>query len=150
MFEFEKPSFLIKESVGVAQIPVTRANGCDGRVAVNWATKDLTAVSGQDYTGGEGSLAFEHGETAKMIEITIHNDLVSICLTLRYISLRYLLIQAVRPQRSKSASCFCVEDFEVKIFQLWIFITESQRRRSHRPEGRRSMHTFYMQRIKFS
>jgi len=90
VFEFEKPSFLIKESVGVAQIPVTRANGCDGRVAVNWTTKDLTAVSGQDYTGGEGSLAFEHGETAKMIEITIHNDLVSIpyvTLRLHYVTL---------------------------------------------------------------
>ena len=60
----------------MAQIPVTRANGCDGRVAVHWATKDLTAVSGQDYSGGEGSLVFEHGETAKMIDITIHNDLV--------------------------------------------------------------------------
>jgi len=77
IFEFEKPSFLIKESVGMAQIPVTRANGCDGRVAVQWVTKDLTAVSGQDYSGGEGSLVFEHGETAKMIDITIHNDLVS-------------------------------------------------------------------------
>jgi len=77
VFEFEKPSFLIKESVGIAQIPVTRANGCDGRVAINWTTKDLTAMSGQDYTGGDGSLVFEHGETAKMIDITIHNDLVS-------------------------------------------------------------------------
>ena len=77
VFEFEKPSFLIKESVGVAQIPVTRANGCDGRVAVNWVTRDLTARSGLDYTGGEGALVFEHGETAKMIEISVHNDLVS-------------------------------------------------------------------------
>ena len=60
----------------MAQIPVTRANGCDGRVAVKWITKDLTAVSGQDYTGGEGSLVFEHGETTKMIDIIIHNALV--------------------------------------------------------------------------
>jgi len=76
VFEFEKPSFLIKESVGVAQIPVTRANGCDGRVAILWVTKDLTAVSGQDYDGGEGALVFEHGETTKMIDINIINDLV--------------------------------------------------------------------------
>jgi len=76
VFEFEKPSFLIKESVGVAQIPVTRSNGCDGRVAVHWETKDLTAVAGEDYSGGEGSLVFEHGETAKMIDIPIINDLV--------------------------------------------------------------------------
>jgi len=69
----------------MAQIPVTRANGCDGRVAVHWATKDLTAVSGQDYSGGEGSLVFEHGETAKMIDITIHNDLVRSILLFIYI-----------------------------------------------------------------
>ena len=87
VFEFEKPSFLIKESVGMAQIPVTRANGCDGRVAVNWTTKDLTAVSGQDYSGGDGSLVFEHGETAKMIEITIHNDLVSCLLVFLFLVL---------------------------------------------------------------
>jgi solute carrier family 8 (sodium/calcium exchanger) len=76
IFEFEKPSFLIKESIGVAQIPVTRVNGCDGRVTLQWKTEDLTAVSGKDYTGGEGSLVFEHGETAKMIDIVIHNDLI--------------------------------------------------------------------------
>ena len=35
------------------------------------------AVSGEDYSGGEGSLVFEHGETAKMIDIPIINDLVS-------------------------------------------------------------------------
>ena len=76
VFEFEKPSFLIKESVGMAQIPVTRVNGCDGKVSLQWRTEDLTAISGKDYTGGEGTLVFEHGETAKMIEIPIFNDLV--------------------------------------------------------------------------
>ena len=77
IFEFEKPSFLVKESVEQAQIPVTRINGCDGRVTLTWRTEDVTAVSGKDYEGGEGTLVFEHGETAKMIEIPVHNDLVS-------------------------------------------------------------------------
>ena len=67
---------MVKESVGQAQIPVTRANGCDGKVTLSWKTEDVTAVSGQDYVGGEGTLVYEHGETAKMIEIPIHNDLV--------------------------------------------------------------------------
>ena len=77
IFEFEKPSFLVKESVGMAQIPLTRVDGCDGKVTVSWKTEDVTAISGKDYEGGEGELVFEHGETAKMVEIAIHNDLVS-------------------------------------------------------------------------
>ena len=95
VFEFEKPSFLIKESVGVAQIPVTRANGCDGRVAVSWVTRDLTARSGLDYTGGEGALVFEHGETAKMIEISVHNDLVSSALLLILLRVPSILCRVV-------------------------------------------------------
>jgi solute carrier family 8 (sodium/calcium exchanger) len=75
-FEFEKPSFLVKESVGLAQIPVSRVNGCDGKVTLTWKTEDVTALSGKDYEGGEGTIVFEHGETAKMIEIPIRNDLV--------------------------------------------------------------------------
>jgi Calx-beta domain len=66
----------VKESVGLAQIPVTRVNGCDGKVTLTWKTEDVTAVSGKDYDGCEGTIVFEHGETAKMIEVPIHNDLV--------------------------------------------------------------------------
>ena len=53
-------------------------------MAVNWTTKDITAVSGTDYSGGEGSLVFEHGETTKMIDVAIYNDLVS-CSLVHYV-----------------------------------------------------------------
>ena len=35
-FEFEKPSFLIKESIGVAKIPIRRNNGTDGACSLSW------------------------------------------------------------------------------------------------------------------
>ena len=42
-------------------------------------TEDMTATSGQDYEGGEGTLVFEHGETTKTLEIVIHDDQVCCC-----------------------------------------------------------------------
>ncbi len=36
----------------------------------------MSACSGKDYEGGEGTLVFEHGEMTKMLEIKIHDDQV--------------------------------------------------------------------------
>ena len=65
-FEFAKPSLLFKESCGKALLPIERTNGCDGRVVLKWKTEDITAHSGTDYEGGEGTLTFEHGEMTKV------------------------------------------------------------------------------------
>ena len=35
---FEERGILVKESVGVAQVPVLRKNGADGEVSVRWRT----------------------------------------------------------------------------------------------------------------
>jgi solute carrier family 8 (sodium/calcium exchanger) len=35
---FEERGILVKESVGVAQVPVLRKNGADGEVSVHWRT----------------------------------------------------------------------------------------------------------------
>ena len=78
-FEFSKPSLLFKESAGKALIPVERANGADGKVTITWKTEDMSAVSGKDYEGGEGTLVFEHGEMQKTIEINIYDDQVCSC-----------------------------------------------------------------------
>ncbi|XP_041473930.1 sodium/calcium exchanger 3-like isoform X3 [Lytechinus variegatus] len=72
--EFTKTSFIVKESIGSAVLPVIRNQGSDGKIEVSWRTKDLEAVNGQDYTGGEGTLTFEHGEREKFIEIPIIDD----------------------------------------------------------------------------
>lgn len=73
-FEFAKPSLLFKESCGKALIPIERANGADGRVVLKWKTEDITAHSGSDYEGGEGTITFEHGEVTKMLELTVYDD----------------------------------------------------------------------------
>ena len=80
-FEFSKPSFVFKESAGVAAVEVKRSNGCDGKAVVHWRTVDHrgdnAAVAGRDYQSGEGDLVFEHGELSKTIEIQIEDDQVS-------------------------------------------------------------------------
>ncbi|XP_067671459.1 sodium/calcium exchanger 2-like [Haliotis asinina] len=71
-FEFSKPSFIVKEGCGQAQLVVKRVNGADGEVAVTWKTKDLSAKSGQEYQGGEDKIRFKHGETSKVIALDIY------------------------------------------------------------------------------
>ncbi|KAL4239458.1 hypothetical protein ACF0H5_000273 [Mactra antiquata] len=73
--EFEKPSFLFKESIGIARVPLKRSNGADGELKVKWKTTDHTAVGGRDYDETEGELVFKHGEVEKDIEITINDDM---------------------------------------------------------------------------
>ena len=76
VFEFSKPSLIVKESAGKALVPIERSNGCDGIVKLKWKTSDMTATSGKDFDGGEGELTFEHGETSKTLEISIYDDQV--------------------------------------------------------------------------
>ncbi|KAL8586047.1 hypothetical protein ACOMHN_023690 [Nucella lapillus] len=68
---FTKPSFVIKESGLRALIPVGRIGGADGHVSVKWRTKDITAVNGKDYQGGEGVLKFDNQETTKTIDLVL-------------------------------------------------------------------------------
>ncbi len=74
MLEFNKTSYLVKESIGNAILPIIRADGCDGRIEVTWTTKDMEAVNEKDYIGGTGTLVFEHGEREKNLEIPIIDD----------------------------------------------------------------------------
>lgn len=73
-FSFNKPSNIVTESCGRAQIDVERENGADGKVEIVWKTKDQSAFHGKDFIGGEGILVFDHGETLKTIDIEIVND----------------------------------------------------------------------------
>ena len=68
---------MLKESTGTAQVTVTRTNGADGKVSVQWKSEDMTAIEGRDYKGREGTITFEHGEIKKFIEIPIIDDHVS-------------------------------------------------------------------------
>ena len=48
--QFHETITLVKESVGKAEIKVTRVNGADGRVSVHYRTKDIDAIATKDYT----------------------------------------------------------------------------------------------------
>nr|XP_006818265.1 PREDICTED: sodium/calcium exchanger 1-like [Saccoglossus kowalevskii] len=74
LLEFDKPTYLFKENIGIAQLPIMRKSGAKGRVSVKWRTTDKTAIHRKDYEGGEGEVVFEHGETKKMLHIRIIDD----------------------------------------------------------------------------
>ncbi|BFZ03840.1 hypothetical protein BsWGS_06879 [Bradybaena similaris] len=69
--EFSKPSYIVKEGSGSAQLVINRVHGADGEVKVSWKTQDLSARAGHDYVGSEGTVVFKHGETSKVISIPI-------------------------------------------------------------------------------
>ncbi|CAG7732673.1 unnamed protein product [Allacma fusca] len=71
---FRKRGLLVKESCGVANLEVERANGADGEIAVKWRTIDGSAKSPADFQGGEGTLVFKHGEILRSIDIPIVDD----------------------------------------------------------------------------
>jgi len=75
VLQFEKRGYLVKESVGDAEVSVVRQNGADGNISVKWTTIDKSAVEGKDYKGGSGVLEFKHGETHQTIRIPIVNDM---------------------------------------------------------------------------
>ena len=49
VIEFEEMIAVVKESVGKAEIKVIRSNGADGRVSVQYQTKDIEAIATRDY-----------------------------------------------------------------------------------------------------
>ncbi|KAL8565554.1 hypothetical protein ACOMHN_049530 [Nucella lapillus] len=71
---FTKPSFVIKETGYRALIPVARTGGADGHVSVKWRTKNITAIEGKDFKGGEGELKFDNQETTKSIDIILYES----------------------------------------------------------------------------
>ena len=55
-------------------IKVSRTGDVSGSVSVDFATSDLTATAGSDYTAANGTLNFAPGELSKNISIPIVND----------------------------------------------------------------------------
>jgi len=74
ILQFQKPSYLYKESAGVAELVIERNDGCDGRVTVRYKTKDITAIAGKDYEARDEEVEFTHGEVTKTIQIPLHDD----------------------------------------------------------------------------
>ena len=55
---------------------VTLGRAPTGRVTVEYATADGTAVAGEDYTATSGTLTFEPGETEKTVSVAVLDDAV--------------------------------------------------------------------------
>ena len=64
----------VAENAGVVALTVSRVNGSDGEITVNYQTQDGSAKAGTDYTAASGELVFAEGETSKTISIAILNN----------------------------------------------------------------------------
>lgn len=62
---------------GTVTLTVVRMGNTNLAASVDFATADGTAVSGEDYFGASGTLAFGPGETTQLIEIALMGDAAS-------------------------------------------------------------------------
>jgi hypothetical protein len=72
---FESSGYTVSEDAGAALIRVLRGtDATNSPMTVDFATTDVTATNGRDYTALSGTLAFGPGETSKLIAVPILND----------------------------------------------------------------------------
>lgn len=64
----------LSEAAGSATITATRQGGLSLAVGVSYASSDITATAGSDYTAGSGTLSFSAGQTTKTFTVPITND----------------------------------------------------------------------------
>ena len=67
---------LVNETDGTVVLTVNLFPASSGTVTVDYATSDITADAGMDYTATSGTLTFMPGETSKTITVTLLNDTV--------------------------------------------------------------------------
>lgn len=76
---FLKPFLSIKETTNATTnctFEVKLGAASTRPVTVNWATADVTATAGQDYTAASGTLSFAVGETVKTITVVVQGDTI--------------------------------------------------------------------------
>jgi hypothetical protein len=64
----------VKEGRGTLTVSIARTGGTMGRVSLDYATVDGSAVAGADYTETSGTLPFGAGERSKSFVVPILND----------------------------------------------------------------------------
>lgn len=72
--QFSMATFSIVEGEGPVMVCVVRGDDGACPITVDLATTDLTATSGQDYTGVTSTLSFGPTETFKLVPIAVLND----------------------------------------------------------------------------
>jgi Calx-beta domain-containing protein len=65
------------EDVGLITINVVRNGGSHGPLSVEYSTRDVTALAGQDYVATSGTLVFNDGETTKSFDVPILDDAIT-------------------------------------------------------------------------
>jgi len=74
-FQFDLANYYVDEDGGAVRIAVRRgSDDTNSSVTVDFATTDLTATNGLDYTGLTNTLSFASGEQVKMVAVPILND----------------------------------------------------------------------------
>jgi len=73
--QFEFNQYWVQENEATLTVKVLRGNDVDLPLfTVDYATTNLTAIAGQDYTETRGTLTFAAGETVKTITVPIEYD----------------------------------------------------------------------------
>ena len=72
--QFSAATLNVLEDIGNFTVNVLRTGGSKGTISVNYATANLTATAGSDYTAASGTLVFADGETSKSFIIPIADD----------------------------------------------------------------------------
>ncbi|NJK92015.1 MAG: hypothetical protein HC904_09430 [Blastochloris sp.] len=62
------------ETAGTVAVAVVRKGSLDSEVTVDYATADVTATDGTDYTSTTGTLTFAVGESTKTVNVPILNE----------------------------------------------------------------------------
>lgn len=71
---FNASGYGVMENGGSFTVTVSRTGGTAGTVAVNYATSNGTAQSGNEYTATSGTLTFAAGETSKTFTVAVNDD----------------------------------------------------------------------------
>jgi hypothetical protein len=67
-------AYSVNESAGTATITINRTGGTSGVVGVNYATSDVSATAGQDYTAVSSTVLLFDGQTSGTFTIPITSD----------------------------------------------------------------------------
>lgn len=69
-----QPTATVDEKAGTVTLTVSRTDGSDGQITVDFETINGTATGGQDYASQNGTLTFPDGETSQNIIVAITDD----------------------------------------------------------------------------
>ena len=69
--QFASSTQTANETDAVVAISVSRTNGSDGTVSVDYSTSDGTGKAGVDFAAASGTVTFGPGEASKIIDVTL-------------------------------------------------------------------------------